>query len=136
VQPFYRRKGGGGAGRGIMEGGTAGIRPRQGRGIAGASWLSRRESTATRLVRVGRGGIRGVANRWQQARSVAGRGPFRVAPWRGSLAQGCPATWRCFSAVRGKVGEGREERGRESEGCYTCASSPCWIHQPGQMRNF
>jgi hypothetical protein len=45
MQPFIGAKGrGGGAGRDTMKGGPAGTRPRQGRGIAVASWLGRRES--------------------------------------------------------------------------------------------
>jgi hypothetical protein len=81
VQPFYRRTGGGGGARhGQAEGGAAGIRPRQGRDVAGVSWLGRRESTAAWLARVGHGWIR------RQASSA--RWPAAVAPRRDRTGEG------------------------------------------------
>jgi hypothetical protein len=54
--PFIGAQGrGGGAGCNTMEGGAAGTRPQQGRDIAGASCLGRRESTAVWYARVGQG---------------------------------------------------------------------------------
>jgi hypothetical protein len=109
VQPFYRRVGEGGAGRSTTEGGAAGTRPRQGCSVADASWLGRRESTATWRARVKHGWIRGSGERF-------GRGPvgalsFGTAHWQASLAR-----WPAAPAPQwDTIGEGREERGRERE---------------------
>jgi hypothetical protein len=113
VQPFYRRTGGGGgAGRDTTEEGAAGTRTRQGHGVAGVSWLGRRESTASWRVRAGWGRIRGAANHRQQARSVAGRGPLGVAPWHGLPGQASSARWLAVAAPRcdRRGGEERERK--------------------------
>jgi hypothetical protein len=111
VQPFYRRSGGGGgAGRDAMEEGATGTRSRQGRGVADASRLSRRESTSAWRARASRGRIWGGANRWQEARSTAGRGPLGVSPWHGLPGRESLARWPTAAAPRrDRTGKGREE---------------------------
>jgi hypothetical protein len=105
VQPFYRLTGGeGGAGRDTTEEGTAEIRLRQRRGVAGAAWFGRQELTAAWRVRAGWGGIRGAANCQQQARSVAGR-----AHWGSRLGTACWGRHRRPGGRRPLPLEGREE---------------------------
>jgi hypothetical protein len=92
VQPFYRRVGGGGAGRDRAGGGMA-VGNRRPRGACSS----------------GMGGFGVGRVIWMRV----GWGLLGAIFWHGSPAQGCPTAWWCFSAGRRGAAEGREERGRE-----------------------
>jgi hypothetical protein len=95
-------------------------RPGQGRGKSAASPARRGLAVGNRrphgACELDRGGIQGTANRRQQARSVAGRGPL-FAPWRSSPVQPCRDASPCGDAslpARAEQGRGeKREGGRE-----------------------
>jgi hypothetical protein len=118
VQPFYRRAGGGGAGCGQAKGGAAGIRPQQGRDVAGASWLGRRESMAAwraRWVCVDSGQERVI---WPRAgRGLSRRCALaRLAGKHRRLGGRQPLPLDGIEQGRGEKREGGRERERKGSG--------------------
>jgi hypothetical protein len=89
--------------------GAAQQRPQQGRGVAGASWLDRRESTAAWRARVVHGRIHGRGGRF-------GHRPGGALPFGATHRQASPARWPAATARRqDRTGEEEEGKRRNRE---------------------